>query len=47
MRKTKKLCTECHRLLFGNPKGPVNVGNPNTCAKTKLCVNFILFLLKK
>ena len=35
------------QTLFGNPKGPVELGNPNTCAKTKLCLNFILFRLKK
>ena len=35
------------RTLFGNPKGPVELGNPNTCAETKLCLNFILFRLKK
>ena len=23
--------------LFGNPKGPHKLGNPNTCAKVKLC----------
>ena len=37
----------CHKTLFGNPKGPVELGNPNTCAETKLCRNFILFRLKK
>ena len=35
------------QILFGNPKGPVQQGNPNTCAETKLCLNFILFRLKK
>ena len=35
------------QTLFGNPKGPVELGNPNTCAETKLCLNFILFRLKK
>ena len=35
------------QTFFGNPKGPVELGNPNTCAKTKLCLNFILFRLKK
>ena len=29
------------QTLFGNPKGPVEIGNPNTCAETKLCL--ILF----
>ena len=29
------------QTLFGNRKGPVDLGNPNTCAKTKLCL--ILF----
>ena len=29
------------QTLFGNPKGPVEQGNPNTCAETKLCL--ILF----
>ena len=29
--------------LFGNPKGPVELGNPNTCAETNLCLNFIYF----
>ena len=29
------------QTLFGNRKGPVELGNPNTCAKTKLCL--ILF----
>ena len=33
--------------LFGNPRGPVELGNPNICAETKLCLNFILFRLKK
>ena len=35
------------QTLFGNPKGPVEQGNPNTCAETNLCRNFILFRLKK
>ena len=35
------------QTLFGNPIGPVELGNPNTCAETKLCLNFILFRLKK
>ena len=35
------------QTLFGNPKGPVKLGSPNTCAETKLCLNFILFRLKK
>ena len=35
------------QTLFGNPKGSVELGNPNTCAETKLCLNFILFRLKK
>ena len=26
------------QTLFGNPKGPVELSNPNTCAKTKLCL---------
>ena len=38
---------EVSQTLFGNPKGPVELGNPNTCAETKLCLNFILFRLKK
>ena len=38
---------ELSQTLFGNPKGPVELGNPNTCAETKLCLNFILFRLKK
>ena len=25
------------QTLFGNPKGPVKLDNPNTCAETKLC----------
>ena len=29
------------QTLFGNPKEPVEQGNPNTCAETKLCL--ILF----
>ena len=33
--------------LFENPRGPVELGNPNICAETKLCLNFILFRLKK
>ena len=39
--------TTVSQTLFGNPKGPVELGNPNTCAETKLCLNFILFRLKK
>ena len=35
------------QTLFGNPKGPVELGNPNTCTETKLCLTFILFRLKK
>ena len=35
------------QTLFGNPKGPVELGNLNTCDETKLCLNFILFRLKK
>ena len=30
------------QTLFGNPKGPVELGNPNTCAETKLSPNFVL-----
>ena len=30
-----------------DPKEPVELGNSNTCAETKLCLNFILFWLKK
>ena len=29
------------QTFFGNAKGPVKLGNPNTCAETKLCL--ILF----
>ena len=29
------------QTLFWNPIGPVELGNPNTCAETKLCL--ILF----
>ena len=25
------------QTLLANPKGPVEQGNPNTCAETKLC----------
>ena len=39
--------TKMSQTLFGNPKGPVELGNPNTSAETKLCLNFILFRLKK
>ena len=39
--------TSLSQTLFGNPKGPVELGNPNTCAETKLCLNFILFRLEK
>ena len=35
------------QTLFGNPKGPVELGNPNTCAEIKLCLNFLFFQLKK
>ena len=28
--------------LFGNPKGPLELGNPNTCAETKLCLNLFI-----
>ena len=56
--KEKPQCVICNKILasesmllsqtlFGNPKGPVELGNPNTCAETKLCLNFILFRLKK
>ena len=38
---------EVSQTLLGNPKGSVELGNPNTCAETKLCLNFILFRLKK
>ena len=50
VEREKKLYNELMILsqtLFGNPKGPVELGNPNTCAETKLCLNFILFRLKK
>ena len=33
--------TSVSQTLLGNPKGPAELGNPNTCAKTKLCL--ILF----
>ena len=52
-KKNRVLCTNLlliyllSQTLFGNPKGPVELGNPNTCAETKLCLNFILFRLKK
>ena len=42
-----KWLSQLSQILFGNPKGPVELGNPNTCAETKLCLNFILFRLKK
>ena len=32
------------QTLFGNPKGPIELSNPNTCAETKLCL--ILFRLR-
>ena len=35
------------QTLFRNPKRPAELGNPNTCAETKLCLNYILFRLKK
>ena len=43
----KDFASPLSQTLFGNPKGPVELGNPNTCAETKLCLNFILFRLKK
>ena len=33
------------QTLLGNSKGPVEQGNPNTCAEVKLCLFF--FRLKK
>ena len=42
-----KFLKSLSQTLLGNPKGPVELGNPNTCAETKLCLNFILFRLKK
>ena len=44
---TEIIIATMSQTLFGNPKGPVELGNPNTCAETKLCLNFILFWLKK
>ena len=46
-RPMPTLFNKLSQTLFGNPKGPVKLGNPNTCAETKLCLNFILFRLKK
>ena len=46
-RKGEEWNWSVSQTLFGNPKGPVELGNPNTCAETKLCLNFILFRLKK
>ena len=45
----RKKCStsQVSQTLFGNPKGPVELGNLNTCAETKLCLIFILFRLKK
>ena len=40
-------CIFLLQTLFGNLKGPVELGNPNTCAETNLCLNSILFQLKK
>ena len=34
--------TYMSQTLFGNPKGPVELGNPNTCAETKLCLSCVL-----
>ena len=46
-RKSERRNQSLSQTLFGNPKGPVELGNANTCAETKLCLNFILFRLKK
>ena len=37
----KNLSFPVSQILFGNPKGPIELGNPNTCVETKLCL--ILF----
>ena len=31
------------QTFLGNLKGPVELGNPNTCAEVKLCLFFISF----
>ena len=36
-----KLIDKMSRTLFRNPKGPVELGNANTCAETKLCLIFV------
>ena len=33
--------------FFGNPKGPVKLGNANTCAKTKLASKFYFILAQE
>ena len=38
---TKVVCATVTTLLE-NPKGPVKLGNPNTCAEVKLCYFFNL-----
>ena len=35
------------QTLFGNPKGPVELGNPNTCAETNLCLILFYFGLRR
>ena len=44
LRKPKTILSQ---TLFENLNGPVELGNPNTRAETKMCLNFILFRLKK
>ena len=33
-------------ILLGNPREPVELGNPNTCAEVKLCYYFLCRLQK-
>ena len=35
---SKTTVNSMSQTLFGNPKGSVELGNPNTCAETKLCL---------
>ena len=42
---SKTTVNSMSQTLFGNPKGSVELGNPNTCAET--ISNYILFRLKK
>ena len=42
-----KELTGLSETLLGNSRGPVEVGNPSTCAEVKLCLLFLFILAQE